>query len=142
MGDNPASTVGQMSGNMIWSSDYYINKNISDVVMSYIKSTTSSEDKKTIKTIAVGIGILLVADVSKTILLDFMREQKKQVTDEILVGLKYIKIFKRFMERDIDTDILNKIKEYEHSPASIIFRLKNFIKLKSKTDEEIMSSFI
>ena len=52
------------------------------------------------------------------------------------------KIFKRFISRDIDSNVLERIKEYEHEPAKIIFRLKEYIKLTDLTDEEIMKPFL
>ena len=53
-----------------------------------------------------------------------------------------IKIFKRFIERDIDNSILNKIKENTFTPAEIIFRLKEYVKRKNESDEEIMKPFL
>ena len=46
------------------------------------------------------------------------------------------------MERNIDKSILKKIEKHKYTPAEIIFRLKEFIKLKNATDEEIMAPFI
>ncbi len=88
MGDSSVNLSGQMS----LSSDHFINKNISEIIMTYIKSSLN-ENKKTITTIFTSIGIVLIADITKTILLDFIREQKKEITNEILAGVKFIKIF-------------------------------------------------
>jgi ATP-dependent 26S proteasome regulatory subunit len=52
------------------------------------------------------------------------------------------KIFKRFIGRDVDENVLKKIKEYEYEPAKIIFRLKDYIKMTDLSDEEILESFI
>lgn len=52
------------------------------------------------------------------------------------------RIFKRFIKRDIDTEILNKIPENEFTPAKIIFHLINWVKKRNESDETIMSEFI
>ncbi len=53
------------------------------------------------------------------------------------------RIFKRFIKRDIDTKILNKIKEDTFTPAQIIFNIVKFIKKREETsDEIIMGEFI
>lgn len=52
------------------------------------------------------------------------------------------KMFKRFISRDIDINVLNKIEEHKWVPAKIIFRLKEFIKRTDLTDEEILSPFL
>lgn len=51
-------------------------------------------------------------------------------------------IFKKFIQRDIDSSVLNKIEEYKFEPAKIIFRLKEYIKQTDLSDEEIMKPFI
>jgi hypothetical protein len=50
-------------------------------------------------------------------------------------------IFKKMMEREINEDVLEKIPEYTHTPASIIYHLKNYRKYDMH-DEEIMANFI
>jgi hypothetical protein len=50
-------------------------------------------------------------------------------------------IFKKMMEREINEDVLEKIPEYTHTPASIIYHLKNYRKYDMR-DEEIMANFI
>jgi len=52
------------------------------------------------------------------------------------------KIFKRFIERDIDEDILKKIEENMFTPAEIINRMRNCFKQKKLTDKEIMEQFL
>jgi hypothetical protein len=52
------------------------------------------------------------------------------------------RIFKRFIGRDIDSNILNKIPENEFTPAKIIFHLINWVKKREESDEIIMSEFI
>ena len=52
------------------------------------------------------------------------------------------RIFKRFIGRDIDSNILNKIPENNYTPAKIIFHLVNWVKKREETDLIIMSEFI
>jgi ATP-dependent 26S proteasome regulatory subunit len=52
------------------------------------------------------------------------------------------RIYKRFIGRDIDLDILNKIPENEFTPAKIIFHLVNWVKKREETDLIIMSEFV
>lgn len=52
------------------------------------------------------------------------------------------KIFKRFIRREINPDVLAKIKEDTFSPAEIIYHLINWVKLSNKSDETIMNYFI
>jgi len=49
-------------------------------------------------------------------------------------------IFKKMMQREISEDILEKIPEYKHTPATIIYYLKNYRK-SELNDDEIMSTF-
>lgn len=52
------------------------------------------------------------------------------------------KIFKRFIKRDIDQNILKRIKEYTFTPAEIIFKLKEFVKRRNESDEKILKDFL
>ena len=52
------------------------------------------------------------------------------------------KIYKRFIRRNIDQQILKSIPENEYSPAQIIFHLVNWIKKYEEPDHVIMSEFI
>ena len=52
------------------------------------------------------------------------------------------KIYKRFIQRDIDPKILNKIPEDTITPAKIIFHLVDWIKKRDEDDSIIMNDFI
>ena len=52
------------------------------------------------------------------------------------------KMFKRFIGREIDNDVLMKIPEDSFTPADIIEDLKMFIKQKDVSDSEIMENFM
>ena len=52
------------------------------------------------------------------------------------------KIFKRFIQRDIDENVLKSIPEDKYTPAKIIFSLKMWVKKRHETDNVIMSEFI
>lgn len=52
------------------------------------------------------------------------------------------KIYKRFIQRDIDPKILNKIPENTITPAKIIFHLVDWIKKRDEDDSIIMNDFI
>lgn len=76
-----------------WNSDYFINKNISEVVMSYVNSFQTKQNTKTIQNVAIGIGMIVLADIVKSITLDLIREQKKSVHEGVMMVVKEIKIF-------------------------------------------------
>ncbi len=52
------------------------------------------------------------------------------------------KIYKRFIQRDLEKDILNKIPENKYTPAQIIFHLKLWVKRRNEADNIIMEEFI
>ncbi len=52
------------------------------------------------------------------------------------------KIYKRFIQRDLDKDILNKIPEDKYTPAEIIFHLKLWVKRRNEQDNIIMQEFM
>ena len=52
------------------------------------------------------------------------------------------RIYKRFIGRDIDLNILLKIPENKFTPAKIIFHLINWVKKRDYDDETIMIPFI
>lgn len=52
------------------------------------------------------------------------------------------KIFKRYIQRDIEENILKQIQENKFTPAQIIFRLKNYIKMTHLTDFDLMCEFV
>lgn len=52
------------------------------------------------------------------------------------------KIFKTYINRDINIDILNRIKEYTYSPAEIISYISSYALDNNFPDETIMSKFI
>lgn len=52
------------------------------------------------------------------------------------------KIYKRFIQRDLDKDILNKIPEDKYTPAQIIFHLKLWVKRRNEPDHIIMNEFM
>jgi SpoVK/Ycf46/Vps4 family AAA+-type ATPase len=51
-------------------------------------------------------------------------------------------IYNRIIGRDIPNKILDNISENKHSPASIIFHVKNYMFMTNATDEEILERFI
>ena len=51
-------------------------------------------------------------------------------------------ISKQFIEREPSANLLTRIKEYQYSPAEIIFQLKNYILNIHAPDEEIFEPFI
>jgi chaperone BCS1 len=52
------------------------------------------------------------------------------------------RIFKRFIKREIDPDVLDKIQENKFTPAKIIFHLINWVKKRDELDRTIMSDFL
>lgn len=70
-------------------SGYFVEKSISEIVMGFI----NDRKDKTLSNIFFGITILIGADVIKTIALDLVKEQKKQITDEILDITKHLNLF-------------------------------------------------
>lgn len=82
----------QTSNNIQLSSDYYFNKNVSDIIMPYF-TKINSDTIPTIKSIATGIGILITVEIIKSVTLDFIKEQKKQINEGLSEILKEIKIF-------------------------------------------------
>ena len=70
-------------------SGYFVEKNISELVMDFI----NSRKEKTFTNIFYGIGILIGADIIKNIILDLVKDQKKQIIDEILTVNKNLNIF-------------------------------------------------
>ncbi len=52
------------------------------------------------------------------------------------------KIYKRFIQKDIDKNILNKIPEDKYTPAEIIFHLKLWVKRRNEQDNIIMQEFM
>jgi ATP-dependent 26S proteasome regulatory subunit len=52
------------------------------------------------------------------------------------------KIYKRFIQRDIDENVLYKIPEYTYTPAQVIFHLKSWVKKRNEKDEIIMEEFM
>lgn len=67
---------------------------------------------------------------------DLMIEMKKSDHTQIK------KMFRNFISRDIDQNVLDLIEEYKYTPAEIIFRLKDYLKLTNLTDQEILHPFI
>jgi hypothetical protein len=51
-------------------------------------------------------------------------------------------IFRKMMQRDIESGILGEIEEYKYTPAAIIYHIKNYRRCKTMTDREIMSCFL
>lgn len=81
-----------VANSVSFSSDYYINKNISEIVMSYVK-TIENNNIKTIKSVVTGVGIIIVAEITKSVVLDFLKEQKKQMNEGLINILKEVSIF-------------------------------------------------
>jgi hypothetical protein len=52
------------------------------------------------------------------------------------------RIFKRFIGREINPNVLDKIQEDKFSPAKIIFHLINWVKKRDIEDDIIMGEFI
>lgn len=70
-------------------SGYFLEKSISEIVLNFIKG----RDNKTFTGIFFAVGVLIGADIIKTLALDLVREQKKQISDEIIGITKYLNIF-------------------------------------------------
>lgn len=85
-----------IANSVILNSDYYINKNISEIVMNYI-NTMDYNKVKTIKSVVVGVGIIIVADITKSVILDFLKEQKKQINEGLTEIIKDVPIFSTLM---------------------------------------------
>lgn len=81
-----------VANNVSFSSDYYINKNISEIVMNYIK-TNDNNNNNNIKKVFAGVGMIIVAEITKTVIIDFLKEQKKQMNEGLINILKEISIF-------------------------------------------------
>ena len=69
-------------------SGYFLEKSISTIVLKFIKG----HDNKTFTDIFFAVGILVGADIIKTIALDIVKDQKKQISDEIIEITKYLNI--------------------------------------------------
>jgi len=50
-------------------------------------------------------------------------------------------IFRKLMKREINGDVLSKIPKYKHTPATIIYHLKNYRKCTTMTDMDIFQKF-
>lgn len=70
-------------------SGYFLEKSISEIVLNFIKG----RDNKTFTGIFFAVGVLVGVDVIKTLALDLVKEQKKQISDEIIGITKYLNIF-------------------------------------------------
>jgi len=53
-----------------------------------------------------------------------------------------VDIYQDFIGREIPSSLLNRIEEYEHSPATIIYHLKEYLFKKHLSDEEILEKFL
>jgi hypothetical protein len=51
-------------------------------------------------------------------------------------------IYRRMMDRDVAPEILSKIAENTHSPAAIIFHIKDYMLDSTATDEHILGPFM
>lgn len=51
-------------------------------------------------------------------------------------------IYKKMFNRDINKELLSKIKEDKYSPADVIYHLKDYIFCDNVSDEEILKQFI
>jgi chaperone BCS1 len=49
-------------------------------------------------------------------------------------------IFRKLMKREINEDVLKKIPEYKHTPATIIYHLKNYRKCTTMSDMDIFQN--
>lgn len=70
-------------------SGYFVEKSISELVLGFI----NKRKDKTALNIFFGITVLIGADIIKTISIDLVKEQKKQITNEILNITKHFNIF-------------------------------------------------
>jgi hypothetical protein len=70
-------------------SGYFLEKSISEIILNFIKG----RDNKTFTGIFFAVGVLIGVDVIKTLALDLVKEQKKQISDEIIGITKYLNIF-------------------------------------------------
>lgn len=70
-------------------SGYFLEKSISEIVLNFIKG----RDNKTFTGIFFAVGVLIGADIIKTLALDLVKEQKKQISDEIIGITKYFNVF-------------------------------------------------
>lgn len=70
-------------------SDYFLEKSISEIVLNFIKG----RDNKTFTCIFFAVGVLIGADIIKTLALDLVKEQKKVISDEIIGITKYFNVF-------------------------------------------------
>ena len=69
-------------------SGHFVEKSVSELVTSFI----NERKDKSLSGIVFGISMLIGADLAKTIMLDLVRGQKKQISDEILEITKYFNI--------------------------------------------------
>jgi SpoVK/Ycf46/Vps4 family AAA+-type ATPase len=67
---------------------------------------------------------------------DITMELKKSNYEQI------VDIYRDFLGRDIPSSLLNRIEEYQHSPATIIYHLKEYLFKKHLSDEEILENFL
>ena len=123
-----------------FSSDYYINKNLSEIVMSYIK-TFDTGTTKTIKNVGIAVCILISAEITKSIVLDFLREQKKQVNEGLMEIIKEVKIFPALVY-GIKLPFMMVINSYElltNQYKRIFYKNKNDNKQLIVDDEKIFT---
>jgi hypothetical protein len=90
-------------------------------------------------------GTIFIATTNHKEIIDpaFYRDGRFDVKIDMKLCDKYQIncIYKKFMKRDIPTDLLERIKDDEFEPAKVIFRVKDYIR-SDCSDESILEPFL
>lgn len=85
---NTNINIPQSSNSIQLNPHDYLNKGINDITLEYF-NLISPENKKSIKTLFLGVGILIGADIIKSIIQSLIRDNHKNINDTILSCFKF-----------------------------------------------------
>ena len=105
-----------------------------DFFLNYLQGSLTKDDSVFIMTtqFKADLDDALIRPMRMDCMIDFKLCDKYQISD----------IFKQFINRDIDQNILNCIEEDKWSPADIINIIRNYVNNSEISDNEIMKNFI
>lgn len=67
----------------------YVNKGINDITLEYF-NLINPESKKSIQTLFLGVGILIGADIFKSIIQNIIRDNQKNINDFLISGFQLL----------------------------------------------------
>ena len=87
MATNTNINVPQSSNTIQLNPQDYVNKGINDITLEYF-NLINPEQKKSLQTLFIGVGILIGADIFKSIVQNIIRDNQKNINDFLLSGLQ------------------------------------------------------